>query len=93
LAWSPLGGPETFDAVDVGYVIAPADVALWDPSADLAAGGPGAVKAIVVAPEAEAAMLQVDRAVARAGCGLKGDRYFDERGTFSKPTGAGTTSR
>src|SRR3954469_18854774 len=25
LAWSPMGGPETFDAVELGYVIAPAD--------------------------------------------------------------------
>jgi hypothetical protein len=29
LAWSPLGGPETFEAVERGYVIAPPDVALW----------------------------------------------------------------
>jgi hypothetical protein len=31
LAWSPLGGPETFAAVQAGYVVAPADVALWAP--------------------------------------------------------------
>ena len=89
LAWNPLGGPETFDAVDVGYVIAPADVALWEPSVDVAARSPGTVEAIVVAPEAEAAMHQVDRAVARAGRGLEGDRYFDERGTFSNAHGRG----
>ena len=28
-------------------------------------------------------MVRVDRAVARAGRGLQGDRYFDQRGTFS----------
>jgi hypothetical protein len=89
LAWSPLGGPETFEAVDVGYAIAPADVALWEPSVDIAARSPGTVEAIVVAPEAEAAMHQVDRAVARAGRGLDGDRYFDERGTFSNAHGRG----
>src|SRR3954465_2162372 len=33
IAWSPLGGPETFEAVQAGYVIAPADVALWEPPA------------------------------------------------------------
>jgi hypothetical protein len=39
-------------------------------------------------------MVRVDRATARAGRGLKGDRYFDQRGTFSRTcTGAGTTSR
>src|SRR4051794_34318356 len=32
LAWHPLGGPETFAAVELGYVVAPADVALWAPS-------------------------------------------------------------
>jgi MOSC domain-containing protein YiiM len=89
LAWSPLGGPETFDAVDVGYLVAPADVALWEPSVDVAARSPGTVEAIVIAPEAEAAMHRVDRAVARAGRGLEGDRYFDERGTFSDAHGRG----
>jgi MOSC domain-containing protein YiiM len=89
LAWNPLDGPETFDAVDVGYVIAPADVALREPSVDVAATRPGTVEAIVVAPEAETAMHQVDRAVARAGRGLEGDRYFDERGTFSNAHGRG----
>jgi len=89
LAWSPLGGPETFDAVEAGYVIAPADVALWGPAVDVAARSPGTVEAIVIAPEAEVAMHQVDRAVARAGRGLEGDRYFDERGTFSNVYGRG----
>jgi len=89
LAWSPLGGPETFDAVEAGYVIAPADVALWGPAVDVAARSPGTVEAIVIAPEAEVAMHQVDRAVARAGRGLEGDRYFDERGTFSNVHGRG----
>jgi len=89
LAWSPLGGPETFDAVEAGYVIAPADVALWGPAVDVAARSPGTVEAIVIAPDAEVAMHQVDRAVARAGRGLEGDRYFDERGTFSNVHGRG----
>src|SRR3954447_888182 len=89
LAWSPLGGPETFDAVDAGYVIAPADLALWEPSVEVAGRSQGTAEAIVVAPEAGAAMHQVDRAVARAGRGLEGDRYFDERGTFSNAHGRG----
>ena len=89
LAWSPVGGPETFDAVDIGYLVAPADVALWEPSAEVAARSRGNVEAIVIAPEAEAAMHQIDRAVAQAGRGLEGDRYFDERGTFSDPHGRG----
>jgi MOSC domain-containing protein YiiM len=89
LVWSPLGGPETFDAVQLGYAIAPADVALWAPSSVAASGSAGTVAAIVVAPEAEALTVQVDRAMARAGRGLEGDRYFDQRGTFSNAHGRG----
>ena len=89
LAWLPLGGAETFDAVEAGYIIAPADVALWEPSADALPRSPGTVEAIVVAPQAEAAMHRVERASARAGRGLEGDRYFDERGTFSDAYGRG----
>jgi hypothetical protein len=83
LAWSPLGGPETFDAVERGFVIAPADTALWAPSAAAVARSVGTVEAVVIAPEAEAKMVRVDRAMVRAGRGLEGDRYFDGRGTFS----------
>src|SRR3954454_22667156 len=32
VAWKPLDGPEGFDAVLAGYVIAPADIALWTSS-------------------------------------------------------------
>jgi MOSC domain-containing protein YiiM len=42
-----------------------------------------------VAPAAEAAMVGVERAWARAGRGLEGDRYFDGRGTFSNRFGRG----
>lgn len=83
LAWSPLGGPETFEAVQQGYLIAPADVALWAPAPAAPARRAGTVEALLVAPEAESAMTRVDRAVARAGRGLEGDRYFIQRGTFS----------
>ena len=89
LAWSPLAGPETFDAVDAGYLIAPADVALWGPSRDGSARTRGTVEAIVVGPAAETAMHRIDQAVARAGRGLEGDRYFDARGTFSNAHGRG----
>ena len=89
LAWHPLGGPETFEAVELGYVIAPADVALWAPSSDAATRRHGSVTAIVVAPEAEGMMVTVQRALARAGRGLEGDRYFDHRGTFSSAHGRG----
>jgi MOSC domain-containing protein YiiM len=83
LAWNPSGGPETFDAVQVGYLIAPADVALWTPSSAVSLRRKGEVEVVAVAPEAEAVMVRVDRAMARAGRGLEGDRYFERRGTFS----------
>src|SRR3954468_12048339 len=35
LAWSALGGLETFHAVQFGSLIAPADVVLWEPSFDV----------------------------------------------------------
>ena len=89
IAWHPLGGPETFDAVRAGYVIAPADVALWASAPRTAPRSAGRVEAIAIAPSAEAPMVHVDRATARAGRGLQGDRYFDGRGTFSNAHGRG----
>jgi hypothetical protein len=89
LAWHPFGGPETFDAVELGYVIAPADVALWAPKAPALVSGVGCVEAVVIADRAEAAPGRVERAVARAGRGLEGDRYFDRRGTWSNRYGRG----
>jgi MOSC domain-containing protein YiiM len=89
LVWSPLGGPEPFEAVDLGYVIAPADVALWAPPVAAAPRRAGRVDAVVVAPDAEAVSARVDGAMARAGRGLEGDRYFDQRGTFSNAHGRG----
>jgi hypothetical protein len=89
LAWKPLGGPEPFDAVDLGYLIAPADVALWAPPSFAAARRVGTVEALLVAPEAEAALVRVESATARAGRGLAGDRYFERRGTFTNAYGRG----
>jgi len=89
LAWKPLDGPETFDAVRSGYVIAPADVMLWKPAGGPAPRRTGQIDAIAIAPEAEAPMVRIDAAVARARRGLEGDRYFHQRGTFSNPNGVG----
>jgi MOSC domain-containing protein YiiM len=89
IAWKPLEGPETFDAVRTGYAIAPADVALWRAAAAATPRRSGRVEAIVIAGEAEAPMIRVDRAIARADRGLEGDRYFEKRGTFSNAHGRG----
>src|SRR4051794_23193256 len=85
IAWHPLGGPETFADVEAGYVVAPADVALWSPPERASDRTEGRVEAIVIAGEAEAAMERVAEVAAHAGHGLEGDRYHEGRGTFSKP--------
>ena len=46
MAWNPLGGAEAFDAVQRGYLVAPADVALWTPPAAAAPRSAGRVEAI-----------------------------------------------
>ena len=45
----------------------------------------GQVAAILIAPDAESPLKRVEQAEAVAGRGLKGDRYYDARGTFSGP--------
>jgi len=83
LALSPLAGAATFADVEAGYLIAPADVALWAPVSTATSRTSGRVLALALAEEAEGPMVVVDEVVARAGRGLEGDRYFDGRGTFS----------
>jgi MOSC domain-containing protein YiiM len=45
----------------------------------------GTVVSINIAPAAEAPMQSVSEVRAIPGQGLEGDRYFDHKGTFSKP--------
>ncbi len=90
LVWAPLLEDESFESISAGYLVAPADPALWDPRQQ---DGPprsrGRVEAIALARAAEAPMALVDEAAARAGRGLEGDRYFDGEGTFSNPDSSG----
>lgn len=83
IAWRPLGGEETIADVERGFVVAPADVALWTPLPREGVRTEGRVEAIAVAAAAEAPMTLVDAVAAHAGRGLDGDRYVDGRGTFS----------
>lgn len=89
IAWNPLGAGEPFESVRRGFLIAPVDVALWAPGSAAPAPGAGTVEAIVIAPEAEAPAVRVERATARAGRGLEGDRYHARRGTFTDVNGRG----
>ena len=90
LVWAPLLEDEGFESISAGYLVAPADPALWTamPKAD-AARTHGRVEAIAVARTAEAPMTLLEEAGAHAGRGLEGDRYFDGRGTFSNPASNG----
>jgi hypothetical protein len=83
IAWDPLGGDEQFDQVETGYLIAPADVALWRAEPIVVTRTAGVVEALALAADAEGPVVLVEQARAVAGRGLEGDRYFDGRGTFS----------
>jgi hypothetical protein len=67
-----------------GWMLTPLDVHLPIERAD-ARPTVGAVAAILVAPDAEAALAPVAEAEAIAGRGLAGDRYAAGRGTFTAP--------
>jgi hypothetical protein len=86
LVWAPADA--RFEDVVEGYMIAPADVALWS-TASPDEPGLGVVEALAIAGAAEAEMVVVDEADAVAGRSLRGDRYFDGHGTFSDPDGIG----
>lgn len=89
IAWRPLDGPEPFAAVEAGFLVAPADVALWRQAVTAAPRLRGRVEAIAVAPVREAPMVALAEAHARPGRGLEGDRYHDRAGTFSGSGGSG----
>jgi hypothetical protein len=88
IVWRPLGGDEPFEAVVAGHVVAAHDVALWAPPRP-AEPAAGRVELIAVSPAAEAPMRVVERAPARAGRGLDGDRYAVGAGTFSNAAARG----
>jgi len=89
IAWTPWDGPAPFDSVERGYLVAPADVALWEPLPRATTRVAGTVEAIAITPQREGAMARVDGATAHAGRGLEGDRYFEQRGTFTNKHGRG----
>jgi len=72
----------TTDEILGGLIPAALDIALWS-AGERGDPGSGVVEAIVVAPEAEEAVVTVTEARALAGRGLEGDRYAVGRGTFA----------
>ena len=71
--------------IEAGWMLAPLDLHLSTERPWAATNAVGTVAAILVAPTAEAPLSRVDEADALAGRGLEGDRYADDRGTFSGP--------
>jgi MOSC domain-containing protein YiiM len=83
IAWDPLERSGMAVAtIAEGFVVAPFEAAA---APERGAAGTGVVRALYVAPAAEAPMRAVDAAEALAGHGLRGDRYADGRGTFGTP--------
>ena len=68
-----------------GWLLTPLDLQLPTDAPYGAAAGVGTVTAILIAPAAEAPLVQVDASVALPGRGLSGDRYAQGKGTFSGP--------
>jgi hypothetical protein len=71
--------------IEAGWMLTPLDLHLSTDHPYGAAAVAGTVAAILIAPDAEGPLSRVDEAEALAGRGLDGDRYADDRGTFSAP--------
>lgn len=90
IIWAPLDDSPDFGRVEAGWLIAPADVALWERRERTAPPRePGRVELIAIASSKEAPVTVVQTVQALAGRGLDGDRYELGAGTFSNPYGLG----
>jgi hypothetical protein len=81
----PSGALSNGGMIEEGWLVAPLDVRL---PIHAPVGGErraGSVAGILTAPDAEEPLARVDMVEAVAGRGLRGDRYYDGRGTFSRP--------
>jgi MOSC domain-containing protein YiiM len=69
--------------IEEGWLLARLDLRLPIDDAYGRSSSSGTVAGLLIAPDAEEALVQVDAVEAVAGRGLIGDRYHDGRGTFS----------
>jgi len=79
---SPARPPGEPAAILAGFVVAATDIALATPARPAAPVSAGTVISIHVAPGAGEPVSTLERALARAGHGLEGDRHTTGRGTF-----------
>jgi hypothetical protein len=83
VVWDPLDGPEIErEAVDDGFLVAAADIALAMPPRPAAPPAVGTVEAIAVAGAAAEPARLLESVHAVAGQGLAGDRHVAGTGTF-----------
>ena len=93
VVWDP-GGDAAVEigALEDGFLVAAADIALALPSAQVAPTSPGTLEAIHVAATASEPSRALPAVRALAGRGLDGDRHVTGRGTFpSGPPGSALT--
>jgi hypothetical protein len=85
----PAGDGTALSAPHGALVLAALDPALPAGRLPGASQAAGTVEGLYLAPAAEAPCEAVEAVEAVAGRGLRGDRYFDGRGTFSEPGATG----
>jgi hypothetical protein len=83
--FDPAGALARGGAIVEGWLLARLDLRLPTERPYGAAARVGSVAGLLVSPRAEAPLIRVDAALAVAGRGLEGDRYFTGDGTFSGP--------
>jgi hypothetical protein len=81
----PAGALANGAKIDEGWLVARLDVRLPIDEPYGREAETGVVAALLVAPDSEVPLTRVETVEAVAGRGLRGDRYFDGRGTFSGP--------
>jgi hypothetical protein len=81
----PVGAVSSGGTIEEGWLLARLDVHLPIEEPYGRDQGVGVVEAILTAAEAEQPLRRSESAEAVSGRGLKGDRYYDRRGTFSAP--------
>jgi hypothetical protein len=81
----PAGALTNGGTIEEGWLLARLDLHLPIDEPYGAERGVGVVEAILTAPDAEQPLRRANTVEAVAGRGLRGDRYYDARGTFSAP--------
>jgi MOSC domain-containing protein YiiM len=83
VVWDPAGGAEVEpDAIEDGFIVAAADIALARPARPAASVGTGVVEALAIAASTGEPTQLLDSARALPGQGLEGDRHVLGTGTF-----------